>query len=256
MESALKSEVELVRNCASIDEFADNIYMWRDLIAEKSTIIIRGLITPAIAAQIVANLETTFISEADLRVNPEVTPSRENYQRLDLGEYGGVARFMRTFFQFGWNEDKLGAGKCFTMLTQMRNLLMGLPENYLLDSGYEGGAYNAARIIQYPSGGGFMAGHKDRLSNHINLAHQGFRSNFVALLSLGTRDENFEQGGAWINTPQGHKLDVEGILLPGDIILYDQLTEHGVAGIDTHKPIDTKGLSGRLVALATPYPFQ
>lgn len=256
MEPDVKSGAGLVRHCSKFSEFTADVAGWRDLIAESSAAIVRGLIPPAIAAQIVANLKANFTSEADIRVNPSVTPSSKNYQRLDLGEYGGVARYMRTFFQFGWNEDKLGSSEPFAILTRMRNLLMGMPENYLLDGGHESGAYNAARIIQYPSGGGFMAGHQDKLSNHINLANQGFRSNYVALLSLGSRGKDFEQGGAWINSAAGDRLDVEGMLLLGDIVLYDQLTKHGVAGIDTHKPIDTTGLSGRLVALATPYPFQ
>lgn len=237
----------------SLPEVQADIVNLRDLIARQSVVILRGLIDETHARQLVSKLNGYFDPVHDIRKNPTVVHGHSNYQRLDLGEYGGVARFMRTFFQFGWNKDLLGAQETFSNLASIRNMLMGVD---LVKHEMGAKAYNASRIIQYPVGGGFMAGHTDTLAPQIQPARSATHiGNYVALLSLTKRGEHFRQGGAWISTPGGSELDLEPNIIPGDILLYDQQTKHGVRGIDIHEPIDTVSLSGRLVALSTPYPF-
>jgi hypothetical protein len=59
-------------------------------------------------------------------------------------------------------------------------------------------------------------------------------------------------GGAYL-VHDGQKIDIENLALPGDIVIYDGRSHHGVDDVDSEVPLDTTQIRGRVVALVTIY---
>lgn len=247
----------MIKKIADFEEAVSCVDEFRSAIASNGYVLLRGLVKPITVANIRSYLEGVFDPELDLRRNPVVGKGCPDYQRLDLGVYGGVIRFCRTFFLFGWNKCDPEITGIFDNLTGLRNKLMGTADAFGEGKGEESGkVYNATRVIHFPVGGGFMQSHTDNIPSAVRQEISGkFLGNFVTLLVLSKRGIDFESGGGYV-VLDGENIDWEEYACPGDIALYDQNSLHGVSGVDTDKPIDLQSLNGRLVALSTPYPIE
>ena len=72
------------------------------------------------------------------------------------------------------------------------------------------------------------------------------------VLLLTQKGIDFQTGGACV-IQDGALIDSEINGLSGDVLVYDGLTNHGVADIDSSSPLDMHHLQGRAVALVTIY---
>jgi hypothetical protein len=145
--------------------------------------------------------------------------------------------------------DVHGMRATFVRLARLRNRLFGLPEDFAVH-GTEDGYWTAARIHQYPRGGGFMVPHRD-LYSRMAVAESGARYAQVFLV-MSQKGEDFHEGGAFIER-DGERLFYEDSCAPGDVIVYDGQVVHGVGDVDPLEPIDLERFTGRVAAFASLY---
>jgi len=199
-----------------------------------------------------------FISERfdcrnDRKHDPRDTEAtRRNFQKLQVGCISGMGqhitlgRFLRMLYNPIFAEDIYGMRKHFIILAQFRNRLCGLHPDFAV-YGTERGLWTASRIHQYPRGGGFMAPHRDALTQVV--ATDAGLNYVQPFLVLSKKGEDYTEGGAFIEY-QSNQVYYEDGCEPGDVIVYDGKSIHGVGDIDPLEPLDLTEFSGRIVAFA------
>jgi hypothetical protein len=114
----------------------------------------------------------------------------------------------------------------------------------------EDGLWTAARIHQYPLGGGFMGIHQDSILSGVS-KNSGL-DYFQLLVVMSKKNEDFEQGGSFVEL-DGTRIYLEDESELGDIIIYDGSTSHGVADIDPFKILNLNKINGRLAGFVSLY---
>jgi len=221
--------------------------------------LVRGVVRPADAERAVARLRSAFRPEDDhATVGESPEDVRRNFQKLAIGTVTKTqppqtyARLLRVIFSPFFAEDRYGVHGVLRRVATVRNRLLGLDDTFALD-GIERGVWTAARIQQYPRGGGFLQSHVDASSVAVSRTIAG--RYLQVLLAMTRRGADFERGGAFVEHACG-RLDVEDGLEAGDLLVYDGRTTHGVADIDPHRVLDLRRLDGRLVGLVNLYEVQ
>jgi hypothetical protein len=137
----------------------------------------------------------------------------------------------------------------FRTMIRLRNRLAGKPDDFASTS-IDEGLWTAARIHQYPLGGGFMSRHRDQTADAA--ARRGGLNYYQLLLVMTQKGVDFESGGAFLEYGN-HTLHLEDTSRVGDIIIYNGSSVHGVATIDPHQRLDLDTISGRLSAFVSVY---
>ena len=182
------------------------------------------------------------------------TAIRENFQRLNIGGESKRAshtdaRLFRVFYNPIWSEDTFGMRDIFRRLAMVRNALADLPRDFAIDKIEEpSGLWTAARVHQYPQGGGFFQGHTDYVANEI--AKKGRADFYQPLLLMTQKGEHYETGGGFVDL-NGERIYLEDHFDQGDIAVYDGRVQHGVEDVDPHKVLDLHSLNGRATAFVT-----
>ena len=178
---------------------------------------------------------------------------RTNFQRLVIGGESTTsnnddARLFRTFYNPIWAEDVFEMRDSFVRLAQARNRIAGQPLDFGVYNTEPNGLWTAARVHQYPSGGGFFRRHTDYIARDI--AEQKSTNFFQLVLTMTRKNEHFQQGGSFVEV-NNTRINLDDVSLPGDILVYDGRTVHGVEDIDPHKTLDLTSINGRLAGFAT-----
>jgi hypothetical protein len=130
----------------------------------------------------------------------------------------------------------------------VRNVIAGLPEDFALSKIETNGLWTAARIHQYPVGGGFFRGHTDYVASDV--AGKAETDFFQVVLLMTQKGRDFRTGGAFVDIGE-ERIILEDHFGPGDILIYDGRTNHGVEDIDPHLPLDLDTFNGRVAAFVT-----
>ncbi|TRU11012.1 MAG: hypothetical protein EWV75_12920 [Microcystis wesenbergii Mw_QC_S_20081001_S30D] len=248
-------------------QFNDNLFLCHNFdnlpldsllssLSSSKFVCIRGLLEPTKVKQSKLALSQKFSRAKD---HPTVGESPQdvqtNFQKLAVGcargkhHLGSYGRLLRVFFNPLWQEDIYEMHDVFRALVIVRNKLIGKPINFASDT-IEDGLWTAARIHQYPVGGGFIQTHRDRTQSTVS---ESANLNYYQVFAiLSQKGEDFEQGGGFIEE-QGKRIILDDYISPGDIVIYDGSTLHGVEDIDPHKVLDLETVSGRLSAFVSLY---
>lgn len=223
------------------------------MLSEHTFARIRGVIAPDEVASGLARLGQQFSHQDDAAVTGEdASAVYGNFQKLSIGaaRHGGVdrPRFMRTIYNPIWADDIYGLRSVFVRLAQVRNLLANQPLDFAIHEA-QGGMWTAARMHHFPRGGGFMVGHKDTVLPAMYKT-QGLDSYFQLLLIMSKKGRDFHSGGGFVELG-GERVIYEDYCEPGDIVIYDATTVHGVADIDVTEPFRQDSLAGRFSGLVT-----
>jgi len=216
--------------------------------------ILRGLIDPAEVNRSCRRLRDHFDQELDQPPTGHAASAvRRNFQKLTVGGESGEtgrddARFFRTFYNPIWDEDTWGLRSSFVTLARTRNRIAGLPEDYAVDRIESDGLWTAARVHQYPRGGGFFRRHTDHLTSGIASSHEVRYVQVLLVMSQKGRD--FYEGGAFVEI-RGERVVIDDVTQPGDVVVYDGRTVHGVEDIDPSTHLDLTTINGRLAAFVT-----
>ncbi|MEO0650448.1 MAG: hypothetical protein AAFZ65_07205 [Planctomycetota bacterium] len=219
---------------------------------------IRGLVEPARVRQALVRLAQRFTPADDTKTDLKSGASRPrdvpNYQRLMLGGHGEGDRnrtyFMRVFNNPAWADDLYGMRPVFASMARLRNRLQGSPDGYCVEAP-EAEVYTLSRIHQFPRGGGFMGEHADSVAAEVP-ARASIRNYAQLLLVMSQRGEDFEVGGGYY-VRDGRRVFYERWAEPGDVLVYNARTRHGVQAVDPHRPRDLGSTAGRYSGLVTLY---
>ena len=178
---------------------------------------------------------------------------RSNFQKINLGGESRTAnhddaRFFRAFYNPFWAEDVWGLRSAFQRLAQVRNVLAGLPLEFALHDIEANGLWTAARFHQYPAGGGFFRRHTDYVVKDV--ADEKSTRFFQVVLTMSQKGEHYQEGGAFVDLDD-RRVCLDDCALPGDIVVYDGRTVHGVEDIDPRVPLDLDTINGRLAGFVT-----
>jgi hypothetical protein len=192
----------------------------------------------------------------DIRISGKRKIGDKDYQRVDLGDAYKNTRFMRIITFSEWNKNNKKFFKLINPIIKLRNELSKINKIGLFypnvkkikfkkekNNFYLG---DFVRMIQYPTGGGFLVKHND-------YDEQYGKGVIAALLPLTVKTTNkhkslfstYEKGGLYF-IYKGKKIIIDDYVENGDLILFDAKIDHGVNTIDPHKKINFSKLSGRL----------
>lgn len=148
--------------------------------------------------------------------------------------------------------DKWGFHNIFIRVAKIRNILMQKPVNFALGKIEKNKMWTAARIHHFPTGAGFMFPHKDTIAPSIV---KGFGKYYQVLITLSEKGKDFKVGGGTV-TYKNKLVEYENYTKPGDILVYDSRTIHGVNTIDPSKKFIQRSGDGRYSGLVTLYKFR
>ena len=223
----------------------------RAVLATRHVLKVSGLFSADEIRRARAIIEQGFRRADDRSHDPADSDAiKQNFQKLTVGGVGGknVFRVMRTFFNPIWAPDTFGMRDIFIRLSQFRNRLYGVHDDFAI-RGVEDQLWTAARVHQYPLGGGCMATHHDYLPAH---ASESLRSYAQVYLPMTQKGIDFETGGAFL-IKDGEAIHYENDCCLGDVLVYDGRIEHGVSDVDPLRLLDLDRFSGRVAAFVTLY---
>ncbi len=227
----------------------------RAALREHTVVRIRGLFDPDEIRALKRGIAARFDAGNDRKHDPRDTEIiRTNFQKLQVGCSSGLGtrdlgRVLRMLFNPIFADDVFGMRAHFVHLARFRNLLYGLERDFAV-FGTDDGLWTAARLHQYPRGGGFMSSHQDRFTQIVAIeAGLIYAQPFLLLTEHGV---DFQSGGAFIDRGD-ERIYYEGGCRVGDVVVYNGQSVHGVADIDPLEPLDMSSFSGRVVAFAALY---
>ncbi len=231
-----------------------------DCIERSSAVAVRGLVTPQTIIDAKNRIKERFELDNDHPATGE-TPEDlyRNHQKFSVngGEFRDKAypQCLRTYYNPLFAEDIFGMREVFRAAGQVRNLLMGVPLGFALDR-IEDGFWTAARVHQYPPGGGFMGMHCEDYIPRI-YEQYGFENGYFQPLIVMSRkgtgeDCDYESGGGYFCLGS-EKVYFEALCELGDVLVYDTRVMHGVTEIDLEKPFRQTSVSGRYAGFVTLY---
>jgi len=215
---------------------------------------IRGIVAPSDVETGMEALAAGFSKENDY---PGVgqTPDRvrTNFQKLNIGGESQAranddARLFRVFYNPIWEDDIYNLRKSFIKLAKVRNVIAEMPLDFAIDRIEDNGLWTAARIHQYPTGGGFFRRHTDYVVSDV--ANEAGAKFYQLLLLMTRKGEHFRDGGGFVDV-DGERVCLEDHFVPGDILVYDGRSVHGVEDVDPHLPLDLDTFNGRVSAFVT-----
>ncbi|MCB1693486.1 MAG: hypothetical protein KDI19_12035 [Pseudomonadales bacterium] len=215
---------------------------------------IRGIVQPGEMLDALATIKRVFDPALDHpAVGQKAEAVRTNFQKLNIGGESRTAnhddaRFFRAFYNPIWEPDIYGMRFAFTRLAQVRNHLAGMPIDFALDKIEANGLWTAARFHQYPAGGGFFRRHTDYVAKDI--AEERSTRFYQAVLTMTEKGKHFHVGGGFVDVGE-QRICLDDYAIPGDIILYDGRTVHGVEDIDPNVELDMNTINGRVAGFAT-----
>lgn len=228
----------------------------KKILSQNKFVAISGLISPEKVKNALKKIGSKFSKNND---HPTIGESpddvKTNFQKFSVGSIHSAnhshnySRLLRTFYNPLWAEDIYSMHSIFRQMIKLRNRLLNKPDNFAttkIDEGF----WTAARIHQYPIGGGFMSQHRDKtLSNYLGEINLNY---YQLLLIMSKKGIDFEQGGGFIHYGEQRVIFEDEFDL-GDIVIYDSQTVHGVQDIDPHKNLDLDNFSGRVAAFVSLY---
>ncbi|MBK7864648.1 MAG: hypothetical protein IPJ65_39800 [Archangiaceae bacterium] len=217
-----------------------NVDAVRSQVDSSGFAIVRGAVREDSVAAFRKRVVDLFSRGRDERVSGDYKRGSADFQRLDLGEYPASTRFARYFMLFPWNNDAT-----FSAISDMQMKVLNLLSRKPLEVGQLGADYNEKRfrmsfVIQYPAGGGFMSKHREYTGQE-----EGDKA-YVVYLALTTRGVDYESGGAYVYVDD-RKVDIEGVVRAGDIVIYRGDYYHGVDGVDRDRAVDLATVCGRMM---------
>ena len=126
---------------------------------------------------------------------------------------------------------------------------MKKPIDFALGKVEKNKMWTAARIHHFPTGAGFMFPHKETIAPGIV---KGFGKYYQVLITMSEKGKDYKIGGG-TTTYKNKLVEYENFTKPGDIVVYDSRTIHGVNTIDPDKPFIQRSGNGRYSGLVTLY---
>ncbi len=222
------------------------------LVESQGYYIFKNVLDSSVFDVCLNNLEYQFKSNQLLGTTQGDRNSvRNNSIKWSVGAFQGSqignSRLMVSFYNPLFKDDIYSFHNNFIKIINIRDFIRNDNQS-TFDINLSNDAFNACRFQYYPSGGGFMSMHKDTTGAEATSSLQ-----YLQLLApITKRGVQFNEGGA-ILRKNDLDLDLESLISPGDVLVYDANSLHGVKDIDPQLALNTYLFKGRVVALTTIY---
>lgn len=185
----------------------------------------------------------------DIRLSGKFIYGMKDYKRLDVGDSYKNPRFSRYIVLNEWNKSNKFFYEILKPLIDFRNSLANVKKEKFIykQLNKNNKKYyfcDLIRMIQYPSGGGFLTCHNDYdpfyPKNMINMLLP-ITSKVTKFKDLRT----YDRGGLYYKI-RNKIFDIDKFIEPGDLIFHNQKIDHGVKSIDPYKSLNLNKLNGRV----------
>lgn len=175
----------------------------------------------------------------------EIVDGIPNFHQIDDElEFYRLKKRAHVYHFFQWNEDTFGAFDLFKDVLDLYQVINGYGVEYFKDQSPSDDIVNRLQIHHYPSGGGYIANHRDP---DIFLKTIG-----ITLMSEYGKD--YKSGGLYLLDYRANKLEVDPIWNVGDTVLAYPTIWHGCTPIDEEESLDWKSIKGRWLFLLNTLP--
>lgn len=235
----------IIKNCSDLNSL---IKQSKLKLKSNKFCIIKDFLNKKDSKKLIRLLKVNFKLRKDIRISGPFIYGQKDYKRLDIGDSYVNPKFLRFVSFFQWNKDNKKLFKLINPILNFRNKLCDIKQNedftYKIKS-QKSKKYvycDLVRMIQYPSGGGFLGEHKDKSKyfpkNILNV--------LVPLSSKRnkTNKASFNTGGLYY-VSNNKKINIEKYIDVGDLIIHNQDVMHGVNSIDPDKSLDLINFTGR-----------
>ena len=221
---------------------------------ENSFCVIKKIILKKDLNYIHGLFKKRFKSMPEIRRSYDWKFKMKDFKRLDVGDSYKNSRFSRTITFSEWNKNNNEFYNIVDKIIKVRNALSNVKKNFFI---YDNVVpfkrkhnknkifCDLVRMLQYPTGGGFLTQHNDFEKNYPEKI-------FPAILTVTSRKKRkrshlstYEKGGLYF-IKNNKKMNVEDMMDSGDLVLFDQKISHGVNSVDPHKKIKLNELNGRI----------
>ena len=243
----------IVENSLNKKVFLKNIYT---TLKKQKFCIIKKFHSISKHKKIINLLKKKFNYKKDIRLTGPRNIKQGDYQRLDIGNSYKNPRFIRTIYVNERSKKNEDFFKLVNPVIEIRNHVSKAkklgkiyPEAKSISSSLNPKKYffcDFVRMIQYPTGGGFLAEHDDHDKYYCKGVYQ-------ALLPLTVKKKGnkkkqlatYESGGLYLNV-KNKKYFIDDYIDAGDLLLFDPRISHGINSVDSQKKLELEKLNGRL----------
>jgi hypothetical protein len=216
-------------------------------------LIIKNFFSADYIVENLSVIKKSFSAENDCYNTGELRVGMQNFQRFDIGNFPSKnPKCFRMFSLFMWSE-------CSILKDGINRMIDFRDDHFAFSKNHDEkeGQYvfqDYPRIIQYPSGAGFLNEHIDE---DKRLYPAGMPNMLVCLTrrESSAREGDFKRGGLYY-TQEGVELDMEDLLDVGDLCMHNQEVSHGVKTIDSGEKPKLDIFSGRMMLLLSVYKFR
>lgn len=196
-----------------------------------------------------------FDPKKDIRVSGPRRIRQNDYQRLDIGNSYKNPRFIRTIYINEWLKKNEEFFRLIEPIIKIRNYVSKIekfkkiyPKAKSLSKSLDVKKYlfcDFVRMIQYPSGGGFLAEHDDHDKYYCKGVYQALLPITVKKNKKRKLLATYKEGGLYLKFKK-KKIYVDDFLEASDLLLFDPRITHGIDSVDTATKLNLKNLNGRL----------
>lgn len=204
-------------------------------------------------------IKKIFSSTKEIKISGKFQFKMKGYRRLDIGDTFKNTRFSRFIFFSEWEKKNDIFFKLINPVIEIRNLISGIrKENNIYhnlktikskkDNNSKYYFCDFVRMIQYPTGGGFLSKHNDY--------DKYYPKNVInAVLPITVKKGkkirklcDYEEGGFYFFN-RNKKINIDNYVETGDLLLFNTKVFHGVNSIDPQKQANLKKLNGRVTVV-------
>lgn len=240
MTSVPATEIHLLdRTVAEVLDSQDLVASMRAEIAGGAVYVVPSGIDRHVLAELRGYL--TRVGQSSLPAYHPIEIGAPNSHRMNDGDKRShVHGRFHQFSFYPWNQDLFGLFELLAPSYHLKNVLSGLPACSFLGPTPERGCTARISVQFYPRGAGELNLHTDPVDRHQLT---------VPILELGRRGDDFATGGVFVTRADGSILDAQEHLTCGDLLLFNAATPHGVATIDSARPVAWHRFEGRWMML-------
>tara|TARA_A100001011_G_C14287455_1_gene834488 strand:- start:758 stop:1540 length:783 start_codon:yes stop_codon:yes gene_type:complete len=240
--------------CIKYKSLETTVPIVKNKLSRNSFCIIKNIIDKKDINFMFKLFKKRFNSINEKRVSGPWKFKMKDFRRLDLGDSYKNSRFSRCITFCEWNNKNQKFYKTVNPIINIRNILSDVKkEDYFYKNliPYKNKKKNDqifcdfVRMLQYPTGGGFLAQHDDFDQNYPEKIVNAILTITSRRKKKNSKFSTYHRGGLYF-IKNNKRFNVEDLMQSGDLIVFDQRIPHGVSSIDPHKKIFLNKLNGRI----------